>query len=146
MARGRCKTSIAEYIETKEKENQVPSKCILSSPSTENAHTGSTLRRPCVSYPTANASTKRRMKASAKKLLSSVVDQCNAFSCGKGQQLLQDAAINTPLRKKKISENDYLRKVNTVFGGVSETHKKESRGSNGRIRLPSVLAPRFKNK
>ena len=144
---GRCRHNILAFSKATEQRRQTAPKETITDSVTTATTTCATLGRPRVDYRDASAATKRRMKSSAKRLVSEVVEKCNCISNGNGLELLQDISNNGPLcRGRPKSNEDDQNKVNQVIDGISKTYRKEAHGSTGKIRLLSTLAPHFRNK
>ena len=54
--------------------------------------------RPRVSYDSASAAVKRKMRASAKNVVNEMIEKCDELSQGDGRKLLDDVINKMPLR------------------------------------------------
>ena len=133
----KCRTRITAFIRNKDKEL---SKTQLSSDTCTTS--------PSKHYTNASRATKKRMKATAKTLVKTVVDQCSEISKGDGWKSLQEVTVKTPLQHtiKTPTHEDCQNKISKVMDGLSQTNQKEAHGSSGKIKVLSTLAPHFKKK
>ena len=144
----KCRTRITAFIRNKEKELSIKMQLSSDTCTTSPSKTLASHGRPRVNYTNASRATKKRMKATAKTLVKTVVDQCNEISKGDGWKLLQEVTVKTPVQHtvKTPSQEDCQNKISQVMDGLSQTYQKEAHSSSGKIRVLSTLAPHFKNK